>query len=74
MADRPSNQALIVSFRMLLTEDFYAVDAEGEVLDGADRDAVMAETKPWRNEVWKAFREIADRLDPVGKFNRTGEP
>lgn len=74
VAARFSNPELVERFRALLTEEFYAVDKHGEVLDGRDHDAVLAETKPWRNEVWKAFIEIADRLDPVAKFERTGAP
>jgi hypothetical protein len=69
---RPTNTDLVEDFRRLLTEDFYAVDADGVVLDDNDIRAVLAETKPWRNELWRAFREIADRLDPVAKFERTG--
>lgn len=70
----PLNPELVAAFRLLLTEGFYAVDVDGVILDGADNDAVLAETRPWRNELWRAFRELADRLDPVGKFERTGRP
>lgn len=60
MANRPTNQELAASFRTLLT-------------DGAKdklTPEVLEATKPWRNELWRAFREIEDRLDPIGAMDR----
>lgn len=71
---RSTNPELVDAFYDLLTKDFYAVDRDGVFLDDGDLKGVLAETKPWRNDLWKAFREIADRLDPVAKFERTGLP
>jgi len=67
---RADNERLCSEFRKLLTAGFYVVSPDGEVLEN-DPDALTA-TKPWRSEVWKAFRELEDRLCPVAKFERTG--
>lgn len=55
MADRPSNQKLAEHFRWLLTE------GAAKQLD----EETMKVTKDWRGELWKAFREIEERLDPL---------
>jgi hypothetical protein len=68
---RPSNQELAKRFRELLTKGVYFTDDEGEIHTAGDQyDAGMAATKPWRNELWRAFREIEDRLDPIGAMDR----
>lgn len=61
-------------FRRLLTEGFYVVNEDGEVDAPGEREAALAATKQWRAEVWKAFRSIDDQLNPVRKFERTGQP
>lgn len=66
------NERLCAEFRKLLTEGFYVIDEDGVVLE--DQSAALAQTKPWRGEVWKAFRALEDRLCPVAKFERTGQP
>ena len=54
---RQTNPELCADFRKLLTEGFH-------VPEGADRDATLAVTKPWRGDIWRAFRAIEDRLCP----------
>ncbi len=69
---RPSNQELAKQFRELLTKGVYFTDDEGEIHTAGDQyDAGMAATKPWRNELWRAFRELEDRLDPLAELART---
>lgn len=68
------NERACDGFRALLTEGFYTIDADGEIDTPVERDAALATTKPWRGEVWKAFRALEDRLCPVRKFERTGQP
>lgn len=54
-----------------MTAGVYFTDDEGEIHTAGDQyDAGMAATKPWRNELWKAFRELEDRLDPIGAMDR----
>lgn len=68
---RPSNQELVKQFRELLTKGVYFTDDEGEIHTAGDQyDAGMAATKPWRNELWRAFRAIEDRLDPLAELAR----
>lgn len=74
---RPSNADLCVGFRDLLTDGFYVVNSDGQVFDSVvdpERERGLQETKRWRGEVWKAFRELEDRLCPTQKFARTGQP
>lgn len=66
---RPTdNERLCEEFRKLMTEGFFTVDAHGEIDTPAERDAALATTKPWRNDLWKAFRALEDRLCPVKAF------
>ncbi len=75
MSRRPSqNEIACDAFRLLLTEGFYTIDEDGEIDTPAERDAALASTKPWRGDLWKAFRDLEDRLCPVRKFERTGLP
>lgn len=62
---RPTNPELVAAFRDLLTKQFYAINDDGEVLEGEERERALRATKPWRNEVWKAFAEIEARLCPL---------
>lgn len=61
MTERKSNQELCNEFRSLLT------DGARKALDVVDTnrqsamftvDDLLADTKPWRGELWKAFAEI----------------
>ncbi len=63
MSERP-NREVVAEFRKLLTEGYYAVTVDGELFEEEDLQHSLRETKPWRNELWKAFREIEDRLCP----------
>ena len=58
-----SNRELCAEFRALLTTGFYAAP-------GVYPDAALAITKPWRGDIWKAFREIEDRLCPLDALAR----
>lgn len=57
---RKSNVELAANFRFLLTTGAKAA-LTPELLEA---------TKPWRNELWRAFHEIEDRLDPIGSMER----
>lgn len=52
---RKTNQELAAEFRNLLTH------GAKDMLDAH----VLELTKPWRAELWRAFNEIEDRLDPL---------
>lgn len=74
---RPANEALCDAFRDLLTTGFYTTDVDGEVHDAQDDPQLVEDlraTKAWRGQVWKAFKEMEDRLCPVRKFERSGLP
>jgi hypothetical protein len=72
---RPTeNERACDAFRALLTDGFYTIDQDGEIDTPEERDGALATTKPWRGDVWKAFRALEDRLCPVRKFERTGTP
>jgi heme oxygenase len=57
---RKSNQELAEAFRELLTKG--AKEELGE--------ALLEPTKGWRAKLWRAFREIEDRLDPLAPLRR----
>lgn len=63
---RESNPALVARFRELLTAGFYVIDEKGRRHNAGDPDMkqALADTKAWRADVWRAFREIDDRLCP----------
>lgn len=66
MSRRPTaNETVCADFRRLLTTGFYLVDDLGEIR--TDELALNA-SKPWRGELWKAFRQLEDRLCPVKAF------
>lgn len=68
---RPSNQELAKQFRELLTKGFYIEDEEGEPhLSGDQHERGLRATKAWRNDLWRAFRAIEDRLDPLAELAR----
>lgn len=72
--DRPGrkrNSELCAEFRTLLTEGFDTNAAMvGTEMLTITKEAGLAITKAWRNELWKAFREIEDRLDPLAALTR----
>lgn len=69
MKRRPTpNEALCAEFRKLMTDGFYTIDADGEIDTPEERTAALAATKPWRAEIWRAFRQLEDRLCPVKAF------
>ena len=59
----PSNRELCAAFRTLLTTGFYADSS-------INPDEALRITKPWRGEMWKAFRELEDRLCPLEALTR----
>ncbi|UTU07880.1 hypothetical protein CcrC1_gp194 [Caulobacter phage C1] len=52
-------------FKKLLTQGFYVVDEDGVIQEGEALDAALLSTKPWRGDLWKAFRLLEDRLWPA---------
>lgn len=68
---RTSNEVVCDDFRKLLTEGFYTIDENGEIDTPEEHEAALAATKPWRSDLWKAFRALEDRLCPVRAFERT---
>lgn len=60
MTKRPTNQELCAAFRTLLTEGARDVMGVKE----------LEYTKPWRNELWQAFRELEERLCPSPEIAR----
>ena len=71
---RPYNEQVCDEFRELLTKTFYGVDPDtGERLTDEMHQKALDSTKPWRNDVWKAFREIEDRLCPLKAVARDKE-
>lgn len=63
-----SNRELCAEFRELLTTGF-RIDGEiacSDLMNDAQQlEEALRLTKPWRNDLWKAFRELEDRLCPV---------
>lgn len=62
--NRKTNQELCNEFRSLLTDKFYVM-AESPVIDQDVLAKALALTKPWRNDIWKAFAELERRLCPA---------
>lgn len=62
MTDKP-NRELCDEFRALLTTGFYASP-------GVDPDEALRITKDWRNDLWKAFNVLEERINPVGVKER----
>lgn len=71
---RKSNKELCDDFRELLTGGFHITEdgiSCSDLMDGAAmRNEALRVTKPWRNELWKTFREIEDRLCPLEALGR----
>lgn len=64
-----SNRQLCAAYRDLMTKGFFVTPSMGTD-DAISTEAALAATKAWRNEMWKAFRELEDRLCPVQKMER----
>lgn len=62
---RKTNQQLCAEFRALLTEG-----AREEFAKHSGMNDIMTKTREYRNKLWKAFREIEDRLCPVEAMER----
>lgn len=65
-----SNRALCAVFRDLLTHGAYFADDDGVIMEGMKHAVAMKRSKAWRSDLWKAFREIEDRLCPVQAHTR----
>lgn len=63
MAKRKSNEQVCEEFRALLTEG-------AKVHFDAD---MLEKTKGYRGDIWKAFREIEDRMLPLKRVLRERE-
>lgn len=63
MSDDKPNRELCEEFRALLTTGFYASP-------GVDPDEALRITKDWRNDLWKAFNVLEERINPVGVKER----
>lgn len=64
---RKTNAELCAEFRELLTTKVHFTHTNSDPADPGSRthEIGLLTTKPWRNELWKAFREIESRLCPV---------
>ena len=66
------NEIACERFRKLLTEGFYVVGPDGVIYEHGSQAPIyelgIGITKDWRNEMWKAFKELEDSLCPVKKF------
>lgn len=73
---RPTNKQLCEEFRNLLTHGFDVnlVAKEGRpgnlVEVDVTREIGLQLTREWRNKVWRAFRELEDRLCPLEALDR----
>lgn len=62
--DNRPNREVVAEFRALLTSGFYVVTPFGEIMSEALTKSRLTETKPWRNDLWRAFAELERRLCP----------
>lgn len=60
---RKTNQELCNEFRHMLTHGFYTEPTLWRQMD--QREFALSVTKAWRNDLWKAFKEIERRLCPA---------
>ena len=71
---RPTNQELAAEMRALLTggaTDAFQLAITNQTTNiNVEYEELLALTKPWRNELWKLFGEIEERLDPLGTETR----
>lgn len=58
---RPTNEELCKAFRRLLLNPFLGEKTDGRAAEVAQ---LLENTKPWRNDLWKAFKEVEARLCP----------
>jgi len=70
VSERPTNPQICEAFRALLTggaTDAFAKSLEGQIngLYNVDTEDLLHLTKAWRNDLWKAFAEIEERLCPL---------
>lgn len=57
--ERSNNEKAFDVFRKRLTEGFYAIDPDtGDTLKDEGHQRALDSTKPWRNELWKAFNQL----------------
>jgi hypothetical protein len=58
--NRPTNEDVCQGFRELLTTGFYL-----EQNNTISNDLALTLTRPWRGDLWRAFKEIEVRLCPT---------
>lgn len=69
---RPTaNEIACAEFRKLLTDGFYAIDHDGVILEDDEAEFALASSKPWRADLWKAFKALEQRLCPVAAMEAT---
>lgn len=57
--DRSENEKRFAVFRDRLAKGFYAIDPDtGDKLEDEAHQRALDSTKPWRNELWKAFNQL----------------
>lgn len=56
---RSNNEKAFAAFRERLAQGFYAIDPNtGDKLEDEAHQRALDSTKPWRNELWKAFNKL----------------
>jgi hypothetical protein len=63
--ERSNNEKAFDVFRKRLTEGFYAIDPDtGDRIEDEAHQRALDSTKPWRNELWKAFNQLERDTNP----------
>lgn len=64
--ERSENEKRFAAFRERLAKGFYAIDPDtGAVLEDEGKQRALDSTKPWRNELWKAFNQLERDVCPL---------
>ena len=67
---RPTNPELCAEFRRLLTDGARGAMNEVAALHPVSADDLLGDTRAWRSDLWRIFREIEKRMCPQpGDFN-----
>ena len=69
MSHLSKNEQRFATFRERLAKGFYIVDPEsGETVeDEGVHQKALDSTKPWRNELWKAFNQLERDVSPMAQ-------
>ena len=68
---RQTNEEIVDAFRALLAKEFYVVDDKGNKVVDTAHDRALTTTKPWRTELWNAFKEVELRMCPMRELELT---